>query len=490
MAASRAAPFRLGLHRSPGGGALSDWSHEAWTVSPGLGGGTGGGMERIGPRTGTDPPRWSMARAADTTSKRPSSRRPSPKRIDPAIPVCVIDIGSNSGRGVVFRVGEDGQVEILSDARAPLRLVERLRGKRRLGKRAIDRTLAVLRDFRAIAEGAGAAPTLAVATSAVREAEDAAVLLDRARDEIGVDIEVIDGVREARIAFLGAIHGLPVEAGLLVDVGGGSIQITRFGGRRCLDAWSLPLGALRVTKRFLRSDPPRSQEIQRLRRAVMDALQEAGIPSIGSGEVVVGTGGTIRNLAKIDFRRRTYPIRRLHGYLLTRSRIHEASGQLLGRSLRRRRAIPGLNADRADSIVGGCVAVEALLDHVGARELQVAGRGLREGLLFDALGLEPPPAAVVRTESIAALASRFSTWRKQTAERRVALVRILREALEPDARADLCEFLDHAAAILDVGKSIDYYQRHLHAARILTATDLSGFAHRGIAFLAAVVLFA
>ncbi len=146
-------------------------------------------------------------------------------------PFAVLDVGSNSARMIVFRLRDGEHLDVIEDARAPLRLARELHAGAELGPSAIERTLEALRDFRAVAEGAGADRILAVATSAVRDALDGRLLLDRAR-ELGVPLQIIDGDTEARLGFVGAVHDLSVTSGATLDVGGGSAEISRFRDRR------------------------------------------------------------------------------------------------------------------------------------------------------------------------------------------------------------------------------------------------------------------
>ena len=138
------------------------------------------------------------------------------------------------------------------------------------GPEAIERTLEALRDFRAVAEGAGADRILAVATSAVRDALDGRLLLDRAR-ELGVPLQIIDGDTEARLGFVGAVHDLSVTSGATLDVGGGSAEISRFRDRRLTQTWSFELGSLRVSDRYLDDDPPTGSQLKKLRRSVAES---------------------------------------------------------------------------------------------------------------------------------------------------------------------------------------------------------------------------
>ncbi len=403
-------------------------------------------------------------------------------------PIAVVDIGSNSGRVVVLRVSDDGHLQIVADERAPLRLSRDLGTNGRLGDEAADRTVLALRDFVAVARGAGAVRTVAVATAAVREAGDRRAFVDAIRDRTGLDVEVIDGEREAAYAFLGAVHGLAVEDGLLFDIGGGSLEVTRFAHRELDRAWTLPLGALRLSDEFLGSDPPTVDEREELTRHVRRTLKGAGVGPLGPGERVVGTGGTVRNLARMDARRHRSFIPHLHGYELAGGRLRTIVDQLAGRRLDRRRSMSGLNEDRADSIVGGATAVLALLDLVGAPGLLVSGQGLREGVALTALGISTSRPAAVRRASVAALSARFATWDGERARRRTEVVERLAADLDPEADPEQVEMLAHAATLLDLGRAVDYYDRYGQAARTVLSGDLIGFSHRHLALLAATFL--
>jgi exopolyphosphatase/guanosine-5'-triphosphate,3'-diphosphate pyrophosphatase len=402
--------------------------------------------------------------------------------------VAVIDIGSNSGRVVVVRVSDEGHLQIVADERAPLRLARDLSMLGRLGDEAIDRTVFALRDFLAVARGAGAVDTVAVATAAVREAEDCDAFVDAIHDRTGLDVEVIDGEQEAAYAFLGAVHGLPVEDGLLFDIGGGSLEVTRFADRELRRAWTLPLGALRLSDEFLATDPPTHAEREALARHVRRVLKDAGVGTAADDGHVVGTGGTVRNLARMDARRHRSFIPHLHGYRLPAERLRAVADQLAARRVGRRRSLSGLNEDRADSIVGGATAVLSFLDLLGAADVLVSGQGLREGVALTALGMTTSSPPAVRRVSVSALCARFGTWDEERARRRTLVVERLAADLDPEAEPEQVEMLAHAATVLDVGRSVDYYDRYGQAARTVLSADLIGFSHRHLAMLAGTFL--
>jgi exopolyphosphatase/guanosine-5'-triphosphate,3'-diphosphate pyrophosphatase len=216
-------------------------------------------------------------------------------------------------------------------------------------------------------------------------------------------------------------------------------------------------------------------------------LREAGLPRLTRGQSLVGTGGTLRNLAKIDLRSRPYPVSRLHGYLLSAERVKEIGSLLAGTRLRKREAIPGLSEDRADSIVGGSLVVVELLKAVGAEEILVSGQGVREGLAYSLLGDGVPAPRRVREAALLSLAGRFRDWRPDTSERRRCLALARLAAIEPASKPEIREALDDAARLLDIGRAVDFFDRHQHVADMVMATELNGFSHREIALLAALL---
>jgi len=400
-------------------------------------------------------------------------------------PLAVIDVGSNSGRVVVLRL-HGAHIEILADARAPLRLAAELKGGK-LRASAIERTVEAMRDFHAVAEGAGAVRIIAAATSAVRESSNADELVDAIARATGIDVEIIDGEDEARYSFLGAVHGLAIEHGTLVDIGGGSLELTTFRSRRMTGSYTLPLGALRLSERFFRDDPPSSSEVRAVRELAADGLREAGVRPLKSSEGLIGTGGTIRNLAKMDRRESNYPIPRVHGFVLHEKQIDLLTDLVASRTLAKRRRLRGLNADRADSIVAGALVLQTVMHELGAEELTVSGQGLREGIAYDRLGIATALAEDIRRGSVEALVARFTQWQPERAVRRAAIASSVVDGVLPEASAELLEMLRHAATILDVGLSVDYYNREAHAADVAIASDLTGFSHRQLAMVSALI---
>jgi exopolyphosphatase/guanosine-5'-triphosphate,3'-diphosphate pyrophosphatase len=295
--------------------------------------------------------------------------------------VAVVDLGSNAARFTLARITPGREFRVLREDRAQTRLgAGRGNG---MPPDAIASTVRATRRFLRSVAGDRSPRVVAIATAAVREASNAGRLRSALRRTAGIELEILSGEDEARLGAVAALASLPVRDGLVLDLGGGSAQLTsvRHGTIRPLT--SVPLGAVRLTRRCFRHDPPSPAEIRAARRLVRQHLNEILRRGAGRFHGLVGQGGTIRTLARIHLkatprRRRS----RVHGLRLERSDITALRETLAALPLRRRRRVPGLKAERADIIVAGAVAVEEIMTLGGYTTLTVCEHGVRHGLLI------------------------------------------------------------------------------------------------------------
>ena len=294
--------------------------------------------------------------------------------------VAVVDLGSTAVRLLLARIVPGSKYRVLVEERVATRLGGGPPG--RLSRRAIDETLRAVRRFFARHTRKGAGPrVVAVATSAVRDAANRERLLGPLRRLQGIDVQVLSARDEARLGVDAALESLPVRNAVVADLGGSSLQLSRVRHRKVVGTASVPLGAVRTTRRFLRHDPPRTRELQALREEIRVQLR-AALPPAAPDEVVVGLGGTVRTLASIYLK--THPGERTHrhGLRLQQSDVTAIRERLESLSLRRRRKVRGLRAERADIILAGAVVIEEVLVFGGYRALLVCTRGVRDGLLL------------------------------------------------------------------------------------------------------------
>jgi exopolyphosphatase/guanosine-5'-triphosphate,3'-diphosphate pyrophosphatase len=297
----------------------------------------------------------------------------------------------------------------------------------------------------------------------------------------------VDGEEEARLACRGAIHSLPVETGLNVDIGGGSLEISSFSRRNPGQSWSLQLGALRLNDTFLLSDPPKKTELSELREHVVKTLKDAALPTAIAPRDLVGTGGTIRAVAKIARSRHSHDVPGVHGYQLTRPEVERVVELTSSRTRARVAGVAGINSDRSVSLCAGANTLAEVMDYLAIPHLLVSGQGLREGLALTLADAPIASAREVRIGAVAALSRRFSAHSQPRAEWRVAIALALIRVLVEESGDDAIENIKHAATLIDIGRSIDFYDRHEHTCSIVLRADLPGFSQQQRALLAATI---
>ena len=406
----------------------------------------------------------------------------------------VIDIGSGSARAVVMHVNSGGGIEIVAQQRVNLNLMSHVNDEGVLDAAGVAATLDALEDFALIARGYGISTIHAVGTAALRESGNADTIVDAAANRFGVPLRLIDGGDEAAYCFIGAIHGLPVSDGTLADIGGGSMEIVRFGARSMLSSDSLPLGSLRIANRFRLTDLPAAEDLHAAYEYVHATLSAAGVPRLSAGESLVGSGGSVRLLSRLDRGREPYPIIKMHGYRIDAGALGDQSRALAALPRHERAAIDGMNPERSHSIVGGAVVTHALLQYSNADSIMVSGQGLREGLarhpvpLPEDTAVGVPPLSSIRSASLTDLVARFVPRFSQRGKRRAALAGYIGSAVWEDQDGGMTCAMQCAAFLLDIGNAIDFYNRLNRTASIIVRTDLPGFTHRESARIAAILL--
>jgi exopolyphosphatase/guanosine-5'-triphosphate,3'-diphosphate pyrophosphatase len=355
-----------------------------------------------------------------------------------------------------------------------------------LQPRAMSRALQALTTFGAYCRAAGFDEIVAPATSAVRDATNGAEFLAQVEKEAGIRLELLDSRAEAAAGVLAVANSFSVRDAIVLDVGGGSAQLSLMQDRRFVRGASFPLGAVRVTQEFFSGDPAREREVRALSLRVRE---EAGafLQELPPGLPVIGMGGTIRNLADIRQERQKYPLDLLHGYQLEASAIEREVYQLREMSLAERRRVAGLNSDRADIMVGGSVVVHELLRLYGADLLTVSGQGLREGLFYPHLFPGNPDflSSDVREFSVLNLMRHFDgDYRHFKHVRLLALQLFDQLAPVHGFGSRERELLAAAALLHDIGMAINYYEHHKHSAFLIQSSGLPGFTHRELALVA------
>jgi exopolyphosphatase/guanosine-5'-triphosphate,3'-diphosphate pyrophosphatase len=399
--------------------------------------------------------------------------------------LAAIDIGTNSIRCIVVETDQKQGFRVLDDEKATVRLGEGLTETGRISPAAWERAREALLRMRKITDGLGASFIEAVATSAVRKANNGKEFVAAMKEETGVTIRVIDGDEEAELAALSARHHFDMKNSRygLLDIGGGSIEIVSATGIHIEEIFSLELGAVFLTENFLDRDPINGKQMATLRKHLKKTLRKKLGEHEFSLQYLIGSGGTITNIGKMIMARRKEQYDNVHGYEVLHSEVVHLLAMLERKTCKERRNIPGLSPERADIIVAGIAAVEALMRFLGTNILRINERGIREGLLIRSLmkyGLWTIGDELREWRSSLRDFARSCHADEDHSEQVRKLSVEIFEALEPTYAMGprSCQLLEAAALLHDVGYFISYSKHHKHSYHLIRHANLFDFSPR------------
>jgi len=400
--------------------------------------------------------------------------------------LAAIDIGTNSVHMIVVRVRPDLSFEVTDREKAMVRLGAGGLDGRALTSEAMTAALQALSKFKRIAESHRVDQVLAAATSATREARNGGEFLARIERETGIRPRVISGVEEARLIHQAAVYGVDVggRRAVVIDIGGGSVEITLGTTTSVQLARSFKIGAIRLTERLVGSDPLSERDERRIVKHILGEIDRYCDQIVTAGfDRVIGTSGTILSIGAVaaTAARGTPPseLRNLH---ISAKQIRRVRKAVVGLDLEHRLGMPGLDPRRADLIVAGSVLLDTILRRLGAEELTLCDLALREGLVLDYIRRNRRQIAQidnipdVRRRSTLELAERCSYYPEHSNQvARLALAvfdqtRGIHGLTERER-----EWLEYAALLHDIGGHISYSGHHKHSYYLIKNGDLRGF---------------
>jgi exopolyphosphatase/guanosine-5'-triphosphate,3'-diphosphate pyrophosphatase len=291
----------------------------------------------------------------------------------------VIDIGTNT----LLLLIVDEELRRVVDLCRFGRLGKGLDASGKLAPEAIANSLEICREYRRVMDEHGVTAPAVIATQALREAKNASEFVEPAQQILGATIEIIAGAREAELAFTSVAQAFPDLAGqpyVVVDVGGGSTEFIVTDGQRVVSAVSVPIGAVRLTERHLKHDPPAHGEILELEADIDRHLASLALPV---GVPLIGTAGTATTMAAVALQLTTYDPDRVTGLRLEPERVAELRDTMLAATTAERRATPGVEPQRADVIAAGIAIYARALDRIHAPVMITCDRGIRWGLAYE-----------------------------------------------------------------------------------------------------------
>jgi exopolyphosphatase/guanosine-5'-triphosphate,3'-diphosphate pyrophosphatase len=400
--------------------------------------------------------------------------------------LAAIDIGTNSLHMIVVRVRSDLSFEIIDREKDMVRLGAGGLDGRALVPRAMQAALQTLSKFRRLAESHQVEHIEAVATSAVREAENGGEFLKAIVEQTGIRARIVSGAEEARLIHLAAAYGIGLgdEVAVTVDIGGGSVEITQGTGNLLAAGRSFKLGVIRLTERFVKSDPISPRDERRMVRHIHSELKQYLKDIVQSGfDRVVGTSGSILSIGLIAAAEEDGVVPPgVRNRRVAARQIRHVRKRLTSLPLQKRRLVPGLEPRRADIDVAASILIDVILQRLGAGELTLCDMSLREGIVLDYIARHRKEIADaerypdVRRRSVIELAERcnyVAAHAQQIAKLALALFDATRgtHALTDRER----EWLEYAALLHDIGVHISYERHHKHSYYLIRNGDLRGF---------------
>ncbi|MFL7813081.1 MAG: HD domain-containing protein [Anaerolineales bacterium] len=400
--------------------------------------------------------------------------------------IAIIDLGSNTNRLIVMETDLGFSYQLVDEVREVVRLHHGMTEKG-LSEDAIARGMSTLRLYKDFCQQTHVTQILATATSAVREAANGREFLRRIQDELGISIQLLKGEEEAYYDSLGALNEIELHEGVVLDIGGGSIQLSDIQKRNFYQGSSLSLGALALTERFVENDPISKGEYHLIKDEIERQLDGVTWLPAKTGQILVGLGGTIRNLALIEAERQQYPLFTQHGFTLDKASVKKSISYFREHPLQKRQQLPGLSSDRADIILPGAMVLLAVMNRLDVDRMQLSVNGLREGVFFELFWdhLDPPVIPSVRKFSALNLARNYE-YEKEHANHVRFLAGRLFDQLTPlhNCGPKDRELLSAAALLHDLGRIIGYSSHHKHTQTLLEYNGLPGYTPRETALIA------
>ncbi len=409
--------------------------------------------------------------------------------------LAVLDIGTNSIHMVLAEVEPDFSYKILDRYKDVTRLGDGTFKTHRLPEAAMRRGLDVIKTQVTLAKNKGYKRIKAVATSAVREAKNGGEFLKAVSKQTGLTVRVVTGQEEARLIYLGVRHSMELsdQPALIVDIGGGSVELVAGNREAMLQGQSVKLGAIRLKDLYLHRDPPVESVMAELQRTI-DTELDAALQRLKMKEFhqVIGTSGMIGNLTEIIHLRRTgRPLQQLNLTTVDLKEIAQTEELLKTTSLKDRLGIPGLDPKRADLLLPVTMVLRTLLQRIGHDKLTISDKAIREGIIYDFIqrhqeGIRAEQEIPnVRRRNVLYLAERCRY--PQAHSHHVA--RLAGQLFDQTAALHKLgererEWLEYAALLHDIGYLINSRQHHKHTSYLITNSDLDGLTAEEIEIIA------
>lgn len=391
-----------------------------------------------------------------------------------------IDLGSNSVRMNIMQVNDNGSYYLMDQVKQMVRLSQGMGNEKTLKPEPMRRTLEALSLFKRLADVYNVDSIYGVATAAVRQAVNQREFLSTVEQQTGLSIEVISGSDEAYFDYLGVMNTIDAPDCLVVDIGGASTELVWVKDRHVRESISLPFGSVTLSERFISEDYTEA-DLNALRDYIMKAFKDVSWLKKAKGLPVLGLGGIIRTIGKIDKNRVQFPVLTIHNYQITDDEVDMVYKRVVGSTFEELKAVAGVGKSRADLMTGGIMPIKCVMELLGSKKLIISGNGLRDGLFYKRVLLAPGAELVddVLSHSIDNISKRYDVNQSHAAHvNRLSLSMF--DQLQPlHGLSPFYRKVLHVASLLhDIGMHIDYFNHHYHGFYLLMNADINGLSNR------------
>lgn len=404
--------------------------------------------------------------------------------------LAIIDIGSNSIRLVLVRMGQDGNYKIIHDIKESARLAKGFCPERIIHPQRLEMAIRIMKMFRNLCEAVKPDEIIVVASDAVRRALNCDELLKRIKEESGFEVRVLSGREEAFYDYLGFANSMTMEDALLMDIGGGSTEIIWVKDKKAMEMTSIPFGAINLTQLYELNQEPSRNEEEALKSDLLETFDKISWLKNSNSPVLVGIGGSFRNIGRIDRRLKKYPLDLPHNYQFAAEDLRQVHHSIKNKPVKHRHRMKGLSRDRVDIILGATTMVNTLLDYCSIQKLCISGYGLREGIMYEYLDHHPDQECDVLDCSISNNIKNYNLDYPHAATV-YRLTWTLYQQLQElcSIREDFSRIVKTAAMLHDCGIIINYYQQNQHILYTMLNLEINGLTHRELVFSACIAAY-
>lgn len=394
--------------------------------------------------------------------------------------LAVIDIGSNNARLVIVNIYDNGSFRIVDELKEPVRLIADMAQDNIIRPRRIQQLIKTLIMFKRLCAANGVTEIIAVLTAAVRRAANQRSFLDEIYAATGINLTLLTGEQEAIYVYQGVINSMDIDAGVIMDIGGGTVELVHFEKRQIRNVACLPFGTLTLTEQFGTGDKVNAEQMEAIEAFIKEKIAELPWMEAIANLPMIGVGGSYRNIGKVVRRKKKYSLELAHNYHMTTDEVKSVYNGVMKMDLDSRMKIKGLSNERADIFLSALAAITTTLDHINCTDVYVSCAGLREGIIYEylepQLAVKPVPSALeFSLRNLSGLYNENEEHAQRVAQLALSMFEQLRQLHKlPNSYARIVK----AAGVLhDMGQRIRYFDHQRHTFYMMLNCNLYGFNH-------------